>query len=168
MTARVKPVDRRPQSFWERIYLPAIVRGMSITFSRLFKKSVTMQYPEQKWTVRDDYRGAPVLVKDDEGRPKCVACSLCEFVCPPKAIHIVPGSLEDGNPVEKGPEAFDINMLRCIFCGLCEEACPEEAIFMSKEFILWGRSRGDLIHDKEKLYEMGGVRPDAIKKWSNK
>ena len=168
MTANVKPVNRRPQSFWERIYLPAILRGMSITFSRLFKKSVTMQYPEQKWTVKDEYRGAPVLVKDDEGRPKCVACSLCEFVCPPKAINIVPGALEDGNPVEKGPEAFDINMLRCIFCGLCEEACPEEAIFMSKEFTLWGRSRGDLIHDKEKLYEMGGVRPDTIKKWSNK
>ena len=129
MTARVKSVDRRPQSFWERIYVPAILRGMSITFSRLFKKSVTMQYPEQKWTVKDEYRGAPVLVQDDAGRPKCVACSLCEFVCPPKAINIVPGELEDGNPVEKGPEAFDINMLRCIFCGLCEEACPEEAIF---------------------------------------
>jgi len=168
MTARVKPVDRRPQTFWERIYVPAVFRGMSITFGRLFKKKVTMQYPEEKWTVRDDYRGAPVLVKDDEGRPKCVACSLCEFVCPPKAIYIEPGELEDGNPVERGPKRFDINMLRCIFCGLCEEACPEEAIFMSKEFVLWGPTRGDLIHDKEKLYEMGGVRPDSIKKWSNK
>ncbi len=61
-------------------------------------------------------------MKDDEGRPKCVACSLCEFVCPPKAIHIVPGELEDGNPVEKGAAAFDISMLRCIFCGVCEGA----------------------------------------------
>jgi NADH-quinone oxidoreductase subunit I len=168
MAARVKPVDRRPQSFWDRIYLPAIFRGLRVTFSRLFKRGVTMQYPEQTWTVRDDYRGAPVLVQDDEGRPKCVACSLCEVVCPPKAIFIVPKALEDGNPVEKGPEVFEINMLRCIFCGLCEEACPEEAIFMSKEFVIWGKTRQDLIRGKEQLYELGGVRPDAIKKWSHK
>ena len=168
MTVNVKKVDRKPQTFAERIYIPAILKGMSITFSRLFKKKVTMQYPEQKWDVREGYRGAPVLVKDDEGRPKCVACSLCEFVCPPKAIFIKPGELEPDNPVERGPEQFDINMLRCIFCGLCEEACPEEAIFMSKEYALWGPTRQSLIHDKEKLYEMGGIRPDSIKKWSNK
>jgi NADH-quinone oxidoreductase subunit I len=168
MAIHVKPVDRKPQTFWDRIYIPAIWRGMRITFGRLFKKKVTMQYPEETWTVQDDYRGAPVLVKDEEGRPKCVACSLCEFVCPPKAIFIKPGELDPGNPIERGPERFDINMLRCIFCGLCEEACPEEAIFMSKEFVLWGPTRQDLIHDKEKLYEMGGVRPDPIKKWANK
>ena len=78
------------------------------------------------------------------------------------------GDLHPDNPVERGPERFDINMLRCIFCGLCEEACPEEAIFMSKTGVLWGPSRASLIHDKERLYEMGGVRPDPIKKWSNK
>ena len=168
MPIQTKPVARKSQTFLERIYLPAIWRGMKITFSRLFKKKVTMQYPEETWTVQDEYRGAPVLVKDDEGREKCVACSLCEFVCPPKAIFIKPGELDPGNPVERGPQEFDINMLRCIFCGLCEEACPEEAIFMSKEFVLWGPTRQDLIHDKEKLYEMGGIRPDPIKKWANK
>jgi NADH-quinone oxidoreductase subunit I len=168
MPAKVKPVARREPTFWERLYLPAILRGLSITFGWMFKPKVTMQYPEEKWTVRDRYRGAPVLVKDDEGRPKCVACSLCEYVCPPKAIYIEPRELEEGNNVERGPEVFNINMLRCIFCGLCEEACPEEAIFMSKEHWLWGPNRGSLIHDKEKLYEMGGVRPDPIKKWSNK
>ena len=168
MTTHVKPVDRKPPSFLERIYLPAILKGLSITFRRMFKKTVTMQYPEETWTVHDDYRGAPVLVKDDEGRPKCVACSLCEYVCPPKAIFIKPGELDPGNPIERGPQQFDINMLRCIFCGLCEEACPEEAIFMSKQFILWGPTRQSLIHDKEKLYELGGIRPDPIKKWANK
>ncbi len=59
-------------------------------------------------------------------------------------------------------------MLRCIFCGLCEEACPEEAIFMSKEFELWGEKRSELVHDKETLYALGGVRPDPIKKWAHK
>jgi NADH-quinone oxidoreductase subunit I len=97
-----------------------------------------------------------------------VACSLCEYVCPPKAIYIVPGELEPGNAVERGPAVFNINMLRCIFCGLCEEACPEEAIFMSKEFELWGETRADLVHDKETLYAIGGTRPDPIKKWDRK
>ena len=168
MTARVKTVRRRDSTFLDRLYLPAIFKGLSITFRRMFKPKITMQYPEERWTVREKYRGMPVLVSDDEGRPKCVACSLCEYVCPPKAIYIVPQELEAGNKVERGPAVFNINMLRCIFCGLCEEACPEEAIFMSKEHSLWGATRAELIHDKETLYELGGIRPDPIKKWSHK
>jgi NADH-quinone oxidoreductase subunit I len=168
MTATVKRVNRQKPSFLERLYLPAIWKGLSITFRRMFQKKVTMQYPEEKWTFREGYRGAPVLIKDDEGRPKCVACSLCEYVCPPKAIYIVPQELEPGNVVERGPAVFNINMLRCIFCGLCEEACPEEAIVMSKEAFLWGATRAELIHDKETLYELGGARPDPVKKWKGK
>jgi NADH-quinone oxidoreductase subunit I len=168
MTARVKPVRRRESTFLDRLYLPAIFKGLRITFMRMFQKKVTMQYPEEQWTVRDKYRGMPVLVSDDEGRPKCVACSLCEYVCPPKAIYIVGQELEEGNKVERGPAVFDLNMLRCIYCGLCEEACPEEAIFMSKEFTVWGSSRKDLIFPKEKLYELGGVRAEGVKKWKDK
>ena len=166
--ARVKNVSRTPATFMERLYLPSILKGLGITFRRMFQKKVTMQYPEEQWAVKDNYRGAPVLVQDQDGRPKCVACSLCEYVCPPKAIYIVPAELEPGNNVERGPAVFNINMLRCIFCGLCEEACPEEAIFMSKEYALWGETRAELIHDKETLYRLGGVRPDSIKKWANK
>ncbi len=69
-------------------------------------------------------------------------------------------------PIEKYPAKFDINMLRCIYCGLCEEACPEEAIFMSKTYVVTGLSRELMIFDKEKLYEIGGVRHDEIHKWS--
>lgn len=166
--ARVKPVTRTPPTFLERLYLPSILKGLGITFRRMFGRKVTMQYPEERWAVKDNYRGAPVLVSDQDGRPKCVACSLCEYVCPPKAIYIVPGELEAGNAVERGPAVFNINMLRCIFCGLCEEACPEEAIFMSKEYALWGETRAELIHDKDTLYRLGGVRPDAVKKWAHK
>ena len=166
--AKVKSVTRTPPTFWERLFLPSILKGLGITFRRMFQKKITMQFPEERWTVQDNYRGAPVLVTDEEGRPKCVACSLCEYVCPPKAIYIVPAELEPGNTVERGPAVFNINMLRCIFCALCEEACPEEAIFMSKEFALWGETRAELIYDKETLYKLGGVRPDPIKKWSNK
>ena len=125
-----------------------------------------MEYPEERWEVKDNYRGAPVLVKDDEGRPKCVACSLCEYVCPPKAIYIVPGELEPGNVVERGPAVFNINMLRCIFCGLCEEACPEEAIFMSKEYALWGETRAERPRQGDAV--RWAERPDPIKKWAHR
>ena len=168
----VKQIPRKKTTFFERLYFPSIFIGLSITIRHFFAglrgKTVTMQYPEERWEVKDNYRGAPVLVKDDEGRPKCVACSLCEYVCPPKAIYIVPGELEPGNPVERGPSVFNLNMLRCIFCGLCEEVCPEEAIFMSKEYELWGETRSELIFDKETLYALGGQRNDPIKKWSHK
>src|SRR6476661_8480055 len=126
-------VKRKKLNFWERLYLPAIIGGFKVTLRHFFKKKVTMQYPEERWVVPDGYRGAPYLVKDQEGRTKCVSCQLCEFVCPPKAIRITPpgpeGSPEVGN-VEKAPKEFEINMLRCIFCGYCQEVCPEEAIFL--------------------------------------
>ena len=168
MTATVKPVKRRKTTFMDRLFLPAIIKGMGITFGRMFHKKITMQFPEERWTVREKYRGMPVLVTDDEGRPKCVGCSLCEYVCPPKAIFIVPQELEEGNKVERGPAVFDLNMLRCVYCGLCEEACPEEAIFMSKDYLVWGADRKDLIFHKEKLYELGGVRAEGVKKWKDK
>jgi len=168
MTITVKPVRRRRTTFLDRLYLPAIFKGLSITFRRMFKKKITMQFPEERWTVREKYRGMPVLVSDDEGRPKCVACSLCEYVCPPKAIYIVPQELEAGNKIERGPAVFDLNMLRCIYCGLCEEACPEEAIFMSKTYMVYGSERSDFIYPKEKLYELGGVRAEGVKKWKDK
>ena len=168
MTVKVKLVNRRRSTFLDRLYFPAIFKGLGITFRRMFKKKVTMQFPEERWSVREQYRGMPVLVSDDEGRPKCVACSLCEYVCPPKAIYIVPQELEEGNKVERGPAVFDLNMLRCIYCGLCEEACPEEAIFMSQNYMVWGADRGDMIFHKEKLYELGGVRAEGVKKWKDK
>lgn len=168
MTINVKRVRREKPTFSERLYVPSIIKGLGITLSRIFKKKVTMQFPEERWEVREGYRGAPVLVKDDENRPKCVACSLCEYVCPPKAIYIVPSELEEGNNVERGPAVFDLNMLRCIYCGLCEEACPEEAIFMSKNYLVWGADRKDMIFPKEKLYELGGVREEGVKKWKDK
>jgi NADH-quinone oxidoreductase subunit I len=132
---------------------------------------MTMQYPEEKWKVPEGYRGAPYLVKDPEGRTKCVSCQLCEFVCPPKAIKIIPpgpaGQLADRPNAEKMPLEFEINMLRCIFCGLCQEVCPEEAIFLQKDYSLTGLSRAEMIYDKEKLLALGGVH-GGIQKWKQK
>src|SRR5262247_799454 len=164
-------VKRNDLSFWERLYLPAILGGLKVTLRHFFRKKVTMQYPEQKWIVPPNYRGAPYLVRDQDGRTKCVPCQLCEFVCPPRAIRITPpgpeGSPEAGN-VEKAPKEFDINMLRCIFCGYCQEVCPEEAIFLMKDYSLTGLTREEMIYNKEKLLALGGVHNDRIRKWQHK
>jgi NADH-quinone oxidoreductase subunit I len=126
-------------------------------------KRVTMEYPEQKWTMPEGYRGAPYLVKDQEGHTKCVSCQLCEFVCPPKAIRITPpgpaGITADRSNAEKMPEEFEINFLRCIYCGLCQEVCPEEAIFLQKDYSITGLTRQEFIYDKEKLLALGGISP---------
>ena len=167
-----KVIERRPLSWAEKTYLPQIVTGLSITMKNMFKANVTLQYPEERPTIPTHYRGVPTLVKDPNGREKCVSCQLCEFVCPPKAIRITPGEiLEDDEGtahVEKAPEEFEINMLRCIYCGLCEEVCPEEAIFLQDEYSLSGYTREEMINKKSKLYEMGGTLPDQHFKWDKK
>ena len=138
-------VKRTKLNFWERLYLPAVLAGFRITLRHFFKKKVTMQYPEEKWTVPADYRGAPYLVKDPEGRTKCVSCQLCEFICPPKAIRITP----------PGP-------------AYCQEVCPEEAIFLMKDYSLTGLTREEMVYDKAKLLALGGVQNDQIWKWKHK
>ena len=164
-------VKRKPLTFWERLYLPAVINGFKVTLRHFFKRKLTMQYPEEKWAVPAGYRGAPYLVKDPDGRTKCVSCQLCEFVCPPKAIRITPpGPAPDpgaGN-VEKRPKEFEIDMLRCIFCGYCQEVCPEEAIFLMKDYSLVGLARQDMVYNKEKLLALGGTHHDTIMKWKHK
>ena len=125
----VIPVERKPLTFAERTYIPQIVGGLRTTLKHFFRKPLTLEYPEQRPALPAGYRGVPTLVKDPNGREKCVSCQLCEFVCPPKAIRITPGEIPADAPtahVEKAPKAFDIDMLRCIYCGLCQEVCPEE------------------------------------------
>jgi NADH-quinone oxidoreductase subunit I len=151
----------------EWLYIPEILRGLKLTLSHLFRPKVTMEYPEERWELPANFRGAPALVKDQDGREKCVACFLCQEICPPQAITIVGGELP-GSKVEKYPLAFEIDMLRCIYCGFCEDVCPEEAIFLTKNFELAGYNRDEMIFDKEKLYHLGGMRYDPIKKWDHK
>ena len=164
-------VERKPLSFAERTYLPQIASGLKTTLKRLLKPVETMEYPEVRPEIPQGYRGVPTLVKDPNGREKCVSCQLCEFVCPPKAIRITPGEVPEGSGrehVEKGPQAFDIDMLRCIYCGLCQEVCPEEAIFLQNQYSMTGYTRAEMVNDKTKLYELGGTLPDQHFKWDKK
>ena len=165
----VKRVHRVRLTWWHRLYLPSIIGGLIVTWRHMFRKKDTIQYPEVKRSFGPRYRGVPVLVRDQDGREKCVACYMCQFVCPSLAINIEAAEYPPGHElhqIEKYPQRFEINMLRCIYCGLCEEACPEEAIFMSKTYSVTGLSRELMVFDKEKLYELGGERPDEIQKWS--
>ncbi|MEW5806166.1 MAG: NADH-quinone oxidoreductase subunit I [Acidobacteriota bacterium] len=161
-------VPRRKITLPERLYFPEIFRGMSVTLKHLFKKKVTIQYPEERWILPEYYRGAPALVTDQFGRRKCVACYLCQYVCPANCISIEAGELPSDNKVEKYPVSFEINYLRCIFCGFCEEACPEQAIFMTRHWEFAPTSRQEMLMDKEALYRLGGERHDPVLKWANK
>ena len=171
-------VARPKLTFAEKAYLPAILTGLGITIRHLVnilsgKKKVTMQYPEEKWdkNLPAHYRGAPTLVTDEHGRERCVACQLCEFICPPRAITIKPEEIPAESKfakVEKRPKEFEIDMIRCIYCGLCEEVCPEQAIFLLKDYAITGLTRQEMVHDKKKLYELGGVMTGLVNKWNDK
>jgi len=136
-------------NFWEKIYIPEIVKGLSLTFRTMFKPKFTMEYPEVRFEPSGSYRGRPVLVQEENGVERCVACGLCSRVCPALAIEVQ--AAETDLEKERYPEKFEINMLRCIFCGFCEEVCPEEAIVMSKDYELAFTNREEAIYGKDKL-----------------
>ena len=174
-------LERKDLTLAERCYLPAVWGGFKVTW-RHFRRTAFGgrtaadetaggYYPEVPWKVEPGYRGAPYLVRDQEGHTKCVSCQLCEFVCPPKAIRITPpgpeGPPADRPNAEKMPREFEINMLRCIFCGLCQEVCPEEAIFLRQDYSLSGLSREEMVYNKEKLLALGGTQ-GGIQKWRHK
>jgi NADH-quinone oxidoreductase subunit I len=142
-------VKRKELSLGEKLYFPAIARGLSMTFRAMFKKRVTRQYPEEPLPVNEVTRGQPRLAVNDDDTIRCVSCGLCEVACPAYAITI--DGKETDRTIEREPERFDIDMLRCILCGFCEEACPKDAILMSDELELADFSREALVYDIEQL-----------------
>jgi NADH-quinone oxidoreductase subunit I len=140
---------KKDLNFFEKIYVVEIIKGMILTFKNMLRPKVTMEYPEVKFEPPASYRGRPVLVQENNGVERCVACGLCSRVCPALAIEVQAAETELEK--ERYPEKFEINMLRCIFCGFCEEVCPEEAIVMSKDYELVFTNRNDAIYGKDKL-----------------
>jgi NADH-quinone oxidoreductase subunit I len=153
-----KVIESKPLNLWERIYLPAIVKGLAITMKHfLFKKDVTVRYPEQKREFSENFRGMHSLKRDEEGRERCTACGLCALSCPAEAITMIAAERKAGEEnlyrEEKYAAVYEINMLRCIFCGLCEEACPKEAIYLDGDIVPADYLRKDFIYGKDKLVE---------------
>lgn len=155
LTNRIKPVDRRPMNFWEKIYLPALIKGLGITFRHLFKKKATYNFPEQKRPFSPVFRGLHILNRDEEGRERCTACGLCAVACPAEAITMEAAERKPGEEhlyrEEKYAARYEINMLRCIFCGFCEEACPKDAIYLTETFAPANYLRKGFIYGKEDL-----------------
>ncbi len=162
LTSRSKVVSNKKMTFMERIYLPAIFSGMMITLSHLFKRKVTIQYPEQIRPYSKIWRGQHVLKRDEIGAERCTACGLCAVACPAEAITMVAAERKKGEEhlyrEEKYAATYEINMLRCIFCGDCEEACPKEAIFLTDRKVDTQGDRKSLIFGKNILVE--GIEAD--------
>lgn len=157
MTTRSKPVEDRTLTFWEKLYLPAIVGGLSVTIKHFFKRKQTIKYPEQVRQYSPVYRGLHVLKRDENGAERCTACGLCAIACPAEAITMIAAERQPGEEhlyrEEKYAKDFKINMLRCIFCGLCEEACPKEAIFLTNRTVASEYLRAPFIYGKDLLVE---------------
>ncbi|MGX7667636.1 NADH-quinone oxidoreductase subunit NuoI [Flavobacterium pedocola] len=157
LSGKKKEVSNKKMTFWESLYLVAIFKGLMITIRHLFKRKVTIKYPEQKRELSPVYRGQHMLKRDELGRENCTACGMCAVACPAEAITMKAAERQPGEELlyreEKYAEIYEINMLRCIFCGLCEEACPKDAIYLTetKVMVASASNREDFIYGKDKL-----------------
>ena len=151
-----------------KMYLPLFVQGLTTTVRHMAKsaggKPVTVSYPDQEPDIGNPliYRGVHRLNKDSQGRVQCVACFLCATACPAHCIDIVVApSPPEWTGRGKYPETFVLDELRCIYCGMCEEACPVDAIELTTLYDLTGRSREEMIFDKEKLLSVFDMTKNA-------
>ena len=165
-----KVIARKPLSFWDRVYVFEVVRGLSTTIKHLIRHLFrpqslpTFEYPENPKPIPDGYRGEHRLMKRPNDLVRCTACMLCATACPAECIEIV--AAENPNPnIEKYPVVYNINLLRCVFCGLCVEACPCDAIRMdTKKIDMAGFTREEFILDINYLINNHpeGMSPTSI------
>lgn len=171
---------RRELTFWERIYLPEVARGLWITARHFWVNlarhtlralgmksvqpgAVTFQYPEVRRPAAARLRSLHRLTQHPDGTPRCVACMMCETVCPAFCIEIVASEVDDPN-IEKRPKSFDIDVGRCVFCGYCVEACPEDAIRMDTGITEIGSySRRSMVLDLPTLLALKSAEENAGK-----
>ena len=139
-------------NYLKSLVLIELFKGLALTGKYLFRKKITVQYPEEKTPISPRFRGLHALRRYPNGEERCIACKLCEAVCPALAITIESELREDGS---RRTKRYDIDLTKCIFCGYCEESCPVDSIVETHIFEYHGEQRGDLYMTKEKLLAVG-------------
>ena len=134
------------------VLLTELASGMALTLRYMFKKRATLNYPYEKGPLSPRFRGEHALRRYPNGEERCIACKLCEAICPAQAITIEAEPREDG---ARRTTRYDIDMTKCIYCGLCEEACPVDAIVEGPNFEFATETREELLYNKEKLLANG-------------
>jgi len=140
-------------------FLWELLQGLRVTLRNLFVKKVTVQYPEEKTPQSPRFRGLHALRRYPNGEERCIACKLCEAVCPALAITIESDVREDGT---RRTSRYDIDLFKCIYCGFCEEACPVDAIVETRIFEYHMEEKGQNIMNKDKLLAIGEKYEDVI------
>jgi NADH-quinone oxidoreductase subunit I len=140
------------QHYVKSFILWELLLGLKLTGKYLFAKKITVQYPEEKTPMSPRFRGLHALRRYPNGEERCIACKLCEAVCPALAITIESDQRDDGS---RRTTRYDIDLFKCIYCGLCEEACPVDAIVETREFEYHFERRGEQIMTKDKLLAVG-------------
>ncbi|MDD3326725.1 MAG: NADH-quinone oxidoreductase subunit NuoI [Zoogloea sp.] len=134
------------------LFLKELVKGMALTGRHFFARKITVQFPEEKTPQSPRFRGLHALRRYPNGEERCIACKLCEAICPAMAITIESEQRDDGT---RRTSRYDIDLTKCIFCGFCEEACPVDAIVETRIFEYHGEVRGDLYYTKQMLLAVG-------------
>ena len=143
---------RTIQNYFSSLLLLELFKGLSVTGTYLFRRKFTVQYPEEKAPISPRFRGLHALRRYPNGEERCIACKLCEAVCPALAITIDTQQREDGS---RRTSRYDIDLTKCIFCGFCEESCPVDSIVETRIYEYHGEQRGDLLMTKDKLLSVG-------------
>jgi NADH-quinone oxidoreductase subunit I len=140
------------RDFIQSFSLGELRQGLAVTLRYLFARKITIRYPEEKTPLSPRFRGLHALRRYPNGEERCIACKLCEAVCPALAITIESAAREDGS---RRTTRYDIDLTKCIFCGFCEEACPVDAIVETHVLEYHGETRGDLYYTKQMLLANG-------------
>lgn len=138
--------------FFGGLLLKELVKGLALTGRHFFARKITIQFPEERTPQSPRFRGLHALRRYPNGEERCIACKLCEAVCPALAISIESEQRDDGS---RRTKRYDIDLTKCIFCGFCEEACPVDAILETRILEYHGEKRGDLYYTKQMLLAVG-------------